>query len=147
RSRPATRRPRPTGSRYRRVISTRSLSTSPPASTMTPASLKDRSPDTDGSAPRMEPSRQGERVTEGTRTPDTRDHNPVLYQLSYSHHAYVPDHDSRLRSVPVERVTDTPGSPDRPLRTDLRRDRLGRVHVQTGRGYEHGAPVELQLAD
>jgi hypothetical protein len=26
------------------------------------------------------------RVTEGTRTPDTRDHNPVLYQLSYSHH-------------------------------------------------------------
>ncbi len=25
-------------------------------------------------------------VTEGTRTPDTRDHNPVLYQLSYSHH-------------------------------------------------------------
>jgi hypothetical protein len=27
------------------------------------------------------------RVTEGTRTLDTWDHNPVLYQLSYSHHA------------------------------------------------------------
>jgi hypothetical protein len=24
-------------------------------------------------------------VTEGTRTPDTRDHNPVLYLLSYGH--------------------------------------------------------------
>jgi hypothetical protein len=30
-------------------------------------------------------------VTEGTRTPDTRDHNPVLYQLSYSHHAGTDD--------------------------------------------------------
>src|SRR6266498_2064358 len=25
-------------------------------------------------------------VSEGTRTPDTWDHNPVLYQLSYTHH-------------------------------------------------------------
>jgi hypothetical protein len=25
-------------------------------------------------------------VSEGTRTPDTRDHNPVLYLLSYTHH-------------------------------------------------------------
>jgi hypothetical protein len=25
-------------------------------------------------------------VTEGTRTPDIRDHNPALYQLSYGHH-------------------------------------------------------------
>jgi hypothetical protein len=30
-------------------------------------------------------------VTEGTRTPDTRDHNPVLYQLSYSHHERLAD--------------------------------------------------------
>ena len=27
-----------------------------------------------------------ERVTEGFRTLDPRSHNPVLYQLSYSHH-------------------------------------------------------------
>jgi hypothetical protein len=27
------------------------------------------------------------RVSEGTRTPDRRDHNPELYQLSYAHHA------------------------------------------------------------
>jgi hypothetical protein len=26
------------------------------------------------------------RVAEGTRTPDHRDHNPGLYQLSYRHH-------------------------------------------------------------
>ena len=26
-------------------------------------------------------------VSEGTRTPDTLDHNQVLYQLSYTHHA------------------------------------------------------------
>jgi hypothetical protein len=25
-------------------------------------------------------------VSEGTRTPDTLDHNQVLYQLSYTHH-------------------------------------------------------------
>jgi hypothetical protein len=25
-------------------------------------------------------------VIEGTRTPDIRDHNPALYQLSYDHH-------------------------------------------------------------
>lgn len=29
-------------------------------------------------------------VTEGTRTPDIRDHNPTLYQLSYGHHARAP---------------------------------------------------------
>ena len=27
------------------------------------------------------------KVTDGDRTRDTRDHNPVLYQLSYSHSA------------------------------------------------------------
>ena len=27
------------------------------------------------------------RVAEGTRTPDHRDHNPGLYQLSYRHRA------------------------------------------------------------
>jgi hypothetical protein len=26
-------------------------------------------------------------VSEGTRTPDRRDHNPELYQLSYAHQA------------------------------------------------------------
>jgi hypothetical protein len=27
-------------------------------------------------------------VIDGTRTRDPRDHNPVLYQLSYDHHAH-----------------------------------------------------------
>jgi hypothetical protein len=27
------------------------------------------------------------RVTDGTRTRDLRSHNPMLYQLSYGHHA------------------------------------------------------------
>jgi hypothetical protein len=30
-----------------------------------------------------------ERVTEGFRTLDPRSHNPVLYQLSYSHHVLI----------------------------------------------------------
>ena len=29
------------------------------------------------------------RVAEGTRTPDHRDHNPGLYQLSYRHRARI----------------------------------------------------------
>jgi hypothetical protein len=29
-------------------------------------------------------------VTDGTRTRDPRDHNPVLYQLSYGHHEARP---------------------------------------------------------
>jgi hypothetical protein len=29
-------------------------------------------------------------VSDGTRTRDTRDHNPVLYQLSYTHHRTRP---------------------------------------------------------
>jgi hypothetical protein len=28
---------------------------------------------------------RGQRVAEGTRTPDHRDHNPGLYRLSYRH--------------------------------------------------------------
>ena len=28
-------------------------------------------------------------VSDGARTRDNRDHNPVLYQLSYAHHARV----------------------------------------------------------
>ena len=28
-------------------------------------------------------------MSDGTRTRDTRDHNPVLYQLSYTHHRTV----------------------------------------------------------
>jgi hypothetical protein len=31
------------------------------------------------------------RVTEGFRTLDPRSHNPVLYQLSYSHHIFIDD--------------------------------------------------------
>jgi hypothetical protein len=34
---------------------------------------------------RRSASRRG--VSEGTRTPDRRDHNPELYQLSYAHRA------------------------------------------------------------
>jgi hypothetical protein len=29
-------------------------------------------------------------VSDGGRTRDNRDHNPVLYQLSYAHHAVQP---------------------------------------------------------
>jgi hypothetical protein len=35
------------------------------------------------------------RVSEGTRTPDRRDHNPELYQLSYAHQEGV---ESRARA-------------------------------------------------
>jgi hypothetical protein len=35
------------------------------------------------------------RVIDGIRTRDTRDHNPVLYQLSYDHHATR--HETRAR--------------------------------------------------
>jgi hypothetical protein len=38
-------------------------------------------------------------VSEGTRTPDTRDHNPVLYQLSYTHHVTC-----AAASVPAPRL-------------------------------------------
>jgi hypothetical protein len=34
---------------------------------------------------RSDPSHGFWRVSEGTRTPDRRDHNPELYQLSYAH--------------------------------------------------------------
>ena len=40
--------------------------------------------------------RRGERVGEGTRTLDSWDHNPVLYQLSYTH---------RMRQKGFEPVT------------------------------------------
>jgi hypothetical protein len=33
----------------------------------------------------------GGEVAEGTRTPDHRDHNPGLYQLSYRHRAETQD--------------------------------------------------------
>jgi hypothetical protein len=33
------------------------------------------------------PTRVLQGVSEGTRTPDRRDHNPELYQLSYAHQA------------------------------------------------------------
>lgn len=32
------------------------------------------------------------RVSDGDRTRDNRDHNPVLYQLSYTHHGAVGEH-------------------------------------------------------
>ena len=35
---------------------------------------------------RVNPAEPSSGVTDGTRTRDPRDHNPVLYQLSYSHH-------------------------------------------------------------
>ena len=35
---------------------------------------------------RHENSGLSKRETDGDRTRDTRDHNPVLYQLSYAHH-------------------------------------------------------------
>jgi hypothetical protein len=50
-------------------------------------------------------------VTDGTRTRDPRDHNPVLYQLSYDHHAHgkalpvVPDKHSRPPGTAVDGVT------------------------------------------
>jgi hypothetical protein len=46
-------------------------------------------------------------VTDGIRTRDPRDHNPVLYQLSYDHHAHlaVPHHHSGISDGAVERVT------------------------------------------
>jgi hypothetical protein len=46
-------------------------------------------------------------VTDGTRTRDPRDHNPVLYQLSYDHHAHlaVPHNHSGVPPGFVERVT------------------------------------------
>lgn len=56
-------------------------------------------------------------VTEGTRTPDIRDHNPALYQLSYGHHAdparqkisgEVPNNDSHTRAGGVEWVPTRP---------------------------------------
>ena len=31
-------------------------------------------------------------VSDGARTRDNRDHNPVLYQLSYTHHGAVAEH-------------------------------------------------------
>src|SRR5919112_6791625 len=38
------------------------------------------------------------RVTDGTRTRDLRSHNPMLYQLSYGHHAYGDSISERVRS-------------------------------------------------
>jgi hypothetical protein len=45
--------------------------------------------------------REGAGVSDGTRTRDILDHNQVLYQLSYTHHASGPKTASRtmLRSV------------------------------------------------
>lgn len=62
-------------------------------------------------------------MTEGIRTPDTRDHNPVLYLLSYGHHdatpptgspgpVRVPDHDNPTYSwvaIPFAWSTSGPG--------------------------------------
>jgi hypothetical protein len=42
-------------------------------------------------------------VIDGIRTRDTRDHNPVLYQLSYDHHA-----DTEVISVAPDNHTDIP---------------------------------------
>jgi hypothetical protein len=37
-------------------------------------------------------------VTDGTRTRDLRSHNPMLYQLSYGHHAQWDSTSERARS-------------------------------------------------
>jgi hypothetical protein len=56
-------------------------------------------------------------VIDGTRTRDPRDHNPVLYQLSYDHHLRlaVLDHHSGTPRGVVERVTGAPGDPYSPI--------------------------------
>jgi hypothetical protein len=50
-------------------------------------------------------------VTEGTRTPDIRDHNPALYQLSYDHHPrmhHARNHDSHAPAAGGQRVIRSP---------------------------------------
>ena len=37
-------------------------------------------------------------VSDGGRTRDNRDHNPVLYQLSYTHHVQAPAYRGRARA-------------------------------------------------
>src|SRR5262245_40707078 len=50
------------------------------------------------------------RVANGTRTRDTRDHNPVLYQLSYGHH--VPADRRRLSNdTTLPRAPSNPAGP------------------------------------
>lgn len=64
----------------------------------------------DQDLPAKRPGRQQQLgVIDGIRTRDPRDHNPVLYQLSYDHHARgtrspAPDNHSHIRWVPVARV-------------------------------------------
>ena len=47
----------------------------------------------------MESAARFERVTEGLRTLDPRSHNPVLYQLSYSHRTSpaIPSNEARQK--------------------------------------------------
>lgn len=65
---------------------------------------------------KQKPARVHERasangVIDGIRTRDTRDHNPVLYLLSYDHHLHlaVPANHSGIPPGAVERVVRTPG--------------------------------------
>lgn len=44
-------------------------------------------------------------VTEGDRTLDHRNHNPALYQLSYSHHKYYLLNQRLVRPTGIEPVT------------------------------------------
>jgi hypothetical protein len=46
--------------------------------------------------PLVLPAKEG--VTDGTRTRDLRSHNPMLYQLSYGHHAQGDSTSERARS-------------------------------------------------
>src|SRR5215207_6018854 len=49
--------------------------------------------------PLVLPAKEG--VTDGTRTRDLRSHNPMLYQLSYGHHAQGDSTSARSRSKRV----------------------------------------------
>ena len=40
-------------------------------------------------------------VSDGARTRDNRDHNPVLYQLSYTHHGAATEHTGPAHQAPL----------------------------------------------
>ena len=46
-------------------------------------------------------------VDDGTRTRDTRNHNPMLYQLNYTHHRETAGEETRLKP---DRSADMPGT-------------------------------------
>jgi hypothetical protein len=79
------------------------------------------------------------RVSEGTRTPDRRDHNPELYQLSYAHRgglnlatqpSTLPGHAASrdiayVRMIwPLEEEKAMANSASDDISSDLRRDQV-----------------------